>query len=233
VRIFIVSIAALGLLACHDTETSITAPIKKEIEDEPSHNLILQQRFNQEQREAIEAAKRQFPQLKNIEASPSDMEIGEPETDVFIEKAQSGWRITFIKGWGDCPSGCENHHYWVIFVDKQGGATLEKEEKHDSAEPEPIFSQQQQYAVDLAKQKFPQLDDIDAAPLGAVVDEPTTDIKIERQSEGWQITFIKGWGDFLSGYKHHYWNVFVDNYGTAVLSSETLDDGSETGKNGH
>ncbi len=39
----------------------------------------------------------------------------------------SGFRITFTSGWGDCPAGCISQHRWIFEVTAVGAVTLADE----------------------------------------------------------------------------------------------------------
>jgi hypothetical protein len=65
---------------------------------------------------------------------PRFVGIGPPDPDLIgqsawydVSPAVVGWRITVIKGWGDCQAGCINRHSWVYDVDPAGAVTLVEE----------------------------------------------------------------------------------------------------------
>ena len=56
--------------------------------------------------------------LHFISDSPGDT-IGK-SNDVYLVSQNDGWRPVFWKGWGDCPSGCFDSHYWRFSVGVDG-----------------------------------------------------------------------------------------------------------------
>jgi hypothetical protein len=128
-------IPLLCLVGCADTNSpqpqlrASSPPPIKQMPKDPTW-------FTNEQNRAIHLAKDKFPELGAIIASPPESQVGEPETDIFVQAENGGWNITFVKGWGDCPSGCINHHYWFVFVDRNENVTL-KSEVINGTEPEP------------------------------------------------------------------------------------------------
>lgn len=68
--------------------------------------------------DAIALAQKQFPELKDIKPTASGT-IG-ASTNITVQEMPGGWNLIFWKGSGDCPSGCINHHFWYISVDKTG-----------------------------------------------------------------------------------------------------------------
>ncbi len=50
--------------------------------------------------------------------------IGVPERSVLVEQVAAGFRLIFVTGSGDCPSGCTVHRYDVFVV--HAGGTVEK-----------------------------------------------------------------------------------------------------------
>lgn len=47
-----------------------------------------------------------------------------PSHDIELQTLDDGWRVEYVVGWGDCPSGCIFHHRWSFFVTRRGDVRL-------------------------------------------------------------------------------------------------------------
>ncbi len=89
----------------------------------PPIDLIIEQPI-------IERIKEKFPEVKDIEKSEQKPQyIGEPPYAIYGELRDSAYIIAFSRGWGDCPSGCIQRHWWYFEV-KTNGDINKIGEKH-------------------------------------------------------------------------------------------------------
>jgi hypothetical protein len=72
--------------------------------------------------DAIRAVQSQYPAVADISDMP-DTTIGKSE-DIHVQPQENGWRLIFWRGWGDCPAGCINSHYWYFIVSTDGAIEL-------------------------------------------------------------------------------------------------------------
>jgi hypothetical protein len=75
--------------------------------------------------DAIHAVQSQYPAVADISDMP-DTTIGKSE-DIYVQPQENGWRLIFWMGWGDCPAGCINSHYWYFTVGTDGAIELAAE----------------------------------------------------------------------------------------------------------
>lgn len=72
--------------------------------------------------DAILAVKSEYPSVVDISDTADDV-IGK-SNDIYILPHDDDWRLIFWKGWGDCPAGCLNSHYWYFCVTTDGAIEL-------------------------------------------------------------------------------------------------------------
>lgn len=77
--------------------------------------------------QAIDAVKRQYPEVRSIDETP-EQTIGK-SMDIRVTQRSDGWRLLFWQGSGDCPAGCLNDHEWYFVV--HGDGTLEKKGEYE------------------------------------------------------------------------------------------------------
>jgi len=83
--------------------------------------------------QAIAVVQAKYPDVKDVRPTPPGT-IG-AETDITVIERVNGWDLVFRKGWGDCPAGCINNHYWYFSVSKDSTieAAGEYERVYDAA----------------------------------------------------------------------------------------------------
>ena len=72
--------------------------------------------------DAIRAVQSHSPAVADISDMP-DTTIGKSE-DIHVQPQENGWRLVFWRGWGDCPAGCINSHYWYFSASTDGAVEL-------------------------------------------------------------------------------------------------------------
>lgn len=53
----------------------------------------------------------EYRKLDGVATAEPDYTIGGGD-NIAVEPVGDRWKVTFVKGWGDCPSGCIYKHYW-------------------------------------------------------------------------------------------------------------------------
>jgi len=76
--------------------------------------------------EAVDVAKDYDPRFADFSALDPEM-IG-ASSWYEVEDTADGWIVTFVLGWGDCPAGCIDKHFWHITVLEDGTVTGIEEE---------------------------------------------------------------------------------------------------------
>lgn len=66
---------------------------------------------------AIETVKNKYPEVQSI--YKSNAEIGK-SMDIRVKKDSKEYKLEFWQGYGDCPAGCINEHYWYFIVSEDG-----------------------------------------------------------------------------------------------------------------
>ena len=63
-----------------------------------------------------------YQQLDSIASAEPNRTIGDG-SNILLEYKEPYWHLTFVKGWGDCPSGCIYKHRWEFDFDNNGKMT--------------------------------------------------------------------------------------------------------------
>lgn len=69
--------------------------------------------------DAILAVQSQDARVADISDTPDTL-IGKSHDIHILPQEDDGWRLVFWRGWGDCPAGCINSHYWYFSVARDG-----------------------------------------------------------------------------------------------------------------
>lgn len=65
----------------------------------------------------IDRIREKFPEVKDIEPTERKPSyIGESPYAIYGELRDSAYIVAFSRGWGDCPSGCIERHWWYFEV---------------------------------------------------------------------------------------------------------------------
>jgi hypothetical protein len=72
--------------------------------------------------EAVSVVKSHYPNVADITDTPDN--VIDKSDDIYVLPRVDGWRLVFWRGWGDCPAGCINAHYWYFFVKTDGEIEL-------------------------------------------------------------------------------------------------------------
>ena len=68
------------------------------------------------------ALSRQLEAVPDVRDAGPNARVGDGD-DIEAERAESGWRLDFSRGSGDCPSGCIHRAYWTFRVGDDGAVT--------------------------------------------------------------------------------------------------------------
>lgn len=115
--------------------TSTYGPLKEAKLLFSTYHLVFSRPYNPEQLAKILV--RDYS-LKYAEPNGS---VGTSQTISFVKKNATQYAYTFMKGSGDCPSGCINKHYWEFSVSDNGrkvSVKLEGEHGSDEGSDSPI-----------------------------------------------------------------------------------------------